>query len=212
MATLYLLGGSARSGKTIIANQVVRRKPMWAIASDALRASWRKVIVGESYINVDQLDLRGTTVFRRPGSLKPHKRAIRRSLSEQDLTWKAVVGLIEHMDRKNKDVFIEGIALTPQRVHSLRLHHLSLRAAFVGFTREDHLAQILRYAHRHQDWIHASIKEHGSDAYARHWFNENLQRNLETKKQCQRYGYRFFDVSQPPFKKFVQKVSRYLVP
>lgn len=211
--TIYFIGGPARVGKTIISLKLIRQKHLIPISTDGIRAAMRKILIGESHVSVDHIEFKGNATFRRPGSLKPHKISFaRKSKNEEDLAWIGVAGLIERYDARNvADILIEGIAVTPGRVHSLKLKNLKVRAAFVVYSNESHMKSILRYSKKNNDWVQTWIKEHGGDtSHVKKWIQKEIVKNASTEKQAHRFGYGYFDVTERPFKSHVQTVLRYL--
>ena len=214
MNTIYFLGGSSRSGKTTIFNKVIHEKPMIAVSSDALREGARNILLDESYLSISSLHLNGDVVFHRPGEGKDvsHTKQFSQTLTEDELTWKAVLGLINHYDRKDIPLVIEGIAVTPERVNDLKLKNLQIRAAFVGFTDVSYLETMIAHAHIKKDWIYKMIQEsNGDDIEVRKWFAEQLEENKEMANKAKKYGYEFFSLDTNSFEDYCDTVTKYLV-
>ena len=211
--TIYFIGGLARVGKTIVSLKLIRRKHLVPISTDGIRAAMRKILIGESHVSVDQIEFHGKATFRRPGNLKQHKISFaRKSKNEDDLAWIGVVGLIERYDYRNfTDILIEGIAVTPERVHKLKLKNLKIRAAFIGYNDESHLKSVLRYSKKKNDWVQTWIKEHGGDySHVKDWIQKGILQNDVRRKQARGYGYGYFDITERPFNEHVRIVLRYL--
>ncbi len=209
---LYVIGGSARSGKTIILNALVRQKPMLAFSTDALREGLRNVFVGESYLGIEKLSFSGEVTFLRAREKNSQHKQFSYHPSEDELTWQAVLGLINHYDRKNISIALEGIALTPERIKSLRLKNLEVRAIFVGFTKENHFENILAHAGKHNDWIQKAIEDNkGDQTQIKEWFNGTLEKNQLLLTKATQCGYAFFDISTEPFREIVTRAVAYLL-
>lgn len=217
MDTLYLLGGSARSGKTIIFNKIINSKPMMAISSDALREGIRNVLLDESYVSVQNLSLSGDATFHRPGENKDisHTKHFSKEFTENEFTWKTIVGLINHYDRhlkKDVPLIIEGVAITPERVNSLQLKNTDIKAAFLGCTEMAFLENILEYSKKHKDWVYKAIQENnGDDASIREWFTSVIKESKQMAIQAEKFGYAFFPVDSANFEKYCNTVADYFL-
>ncbi len=216
MTNLYLIGGSPRCGKTIIFKEVIEKKPMVAISTDALREMARYTLFEESYVSVQSLSFQGDVTFHRAGEEKDisHKKHFSYEIDEEELTWKAVVGLIQCYDRNpGRSLIIEGVAITPERVKSLSLKNFKLKAVFLGFNNESYLKNILDYSHEHKDWLYKKVMiESGGDySVAETWFKEELIRSKEVAMLAEKYGYKFFSPQEKNFQKYRDEVVEYLL-
>ncbi|HEX4104082.1 MAG TPA: hypothetical protein VHZ04_01220 [Candidatus Paceibacterota bacterium] len=212
--TLYLIGGPSRVGKSIIASEILRRRHLIAISTDGIRAAVRNVLVGESRVSVDRISFSVQAAFRRPGSLKVHKvHIVKKNQQQDDLAWQGVLGLVHAYDRGNRfDVLVEGIAVTPERVHRLakKLKNLKVKAAFVGYSNATHADAILAYAKEKKDWVHTWIKEQGrGDASVHEWVRKGIVKNAKLKRSARKFGYAYFNLSERPFNDHVRAVMRY---
>ncbi len=212
MGTLYLLGGLARSGKTTVFKEIVFKKPIISVTTDSLRASVRNVLLDEPYVTVEEIAFNGTARFRRPGSLEIVEKKFTSEANEDELTWKAVLGFINPYDRKDIDVFVEGIAITPERVSKLQLKNLTPRAAFLGFSDPHYIDTIIKHAHEQKNWVYTVIQEHGGDeSEVRRWFAESLEKNKELERMAKEHGYQYFDASSKSFEEYISEVTTYLL-
>jgi 2-phosphoglycerate kinase len=212
--TLYIIGGLSRVGKTIVFEKLMARRHAITIQTDAVRAAMRKVLIGESYVAVEKMRISVYATLHRHGSLTAYtKNHTQRPKGEDDLAWAGVLGLIETYDRKDSaDVIIEGVAITPERIHALTLKNLSVRAAFIGYGDSAHLQAILAYSEKKKDWVHTSIKEHGGDAsHVTKWARDGVVKSRKLKKHAEEFGYGYFDVSARPFREHAAAVLAYLL-
>jgi len=209
---LYLIGGSARSGKTIILNELIRRKPMLALSTDALREGVRNIFAGESYLDIQKLHFKGELTFRRAREKEILIKKFEQRPSESEITWQATIGFIDHYDRKNISIAIEGLAITPERVKSLQLKNLELKVVFIGFTKVVHLEKILEHSQKYNDWINKVIEDDGgSKTKIEEWFKKTIRENKRLSKQVREYGYYFIDISEDLFEKNIQSGIEYLL-
>jgi adenylate kinase family enzyme len=205
--TVYFIGGPGRVGKTTVAEEILRRKHLVVISSDAIRAGIRKVLI-------DEVSFKGKAKFRRPGDLRTHEIAFTRArMTDDELAWIGVIGLLEGYDRKNRvDVLVEGIVVTPEQVHRLKLKNLVTRAAFIGYTNESHLASILAYSKKEKDWVYKSIQDHGgSDAHLKPWARQEMAKSATMKKLAKKFGYKYFELSGQSFEQTTRAVADYLL-
>lgn len=123
-----------------------------------------------------------------------------------------MVGLIQYYDNKDISLIIEGDVITPERVKSLTLKNLQIRAAFVGYTDATHLDTIINYAHLKKDWVQRQIEEQNGDETA---VREQLGKEVENSKQIAaesvKYGYEFFSPEASSFEEYQNKVVGYLI-
>ncbi len=189
---------------------------MTAISSDALREAARYTLTDESFINVNHLSFEGDVSFHRSGESKDesHTKHFRQEITQEDLTWKTIVGLINYYDRKagTASLAIEGMAITPELVNSLSLKHLVLKAVFVGFTDDSYLNTILGYAHAKKDWVYKKIVEEdgGDDSAVRKWFADEVIKNKRVERIAKEHGYGFFSPNGDSFEDYCSSVVRYL--
>lgn len=187
MNKLYVIGGSPRCGKTIILNDVIKKEPMIAVSSDAIRS-------GVRYLNKN-------------GRINESEKMI-----EDELPWELLIGLIGRYDRQNVSIVVEGVVFTPERVRSLKLKNLELKAVFVGFTTDEFIEQIIEYGKQTKDWVYDSIVENdGSEDVIKKTLADEQKKNLELKARALKYGYKFFDIEVDSFDVYKNKVADYLL-
>lgn len=187
MNSLYLIGGSPRCGKTTIFNSFIKQKPMIAIPTDAIRAGVRH-LNKHNRINFSEDEI------------------------ENNLPWEIIVGLIHRYDHKNIPLIIEGVVITPERVKSLKLKNLELRAVFVGFTDNSYIEKIIGHGLVEKDWVYDHIQNNnGDDIEIREMFKSLQEKNKLTKEKAAEYGYGFFSPEALPFEEYCGKVVQHLL-
>ncbi|MDB5245179.1 MAG: hypothetical protein JWN90_284 [Parcubacteria group bacterium] len=215
MNNLYLIGGSPRSGKTIIFNAFLAKKPMVAINSDALREGVRQAIVEESGITINELAITGDVTFHRSGENKDisHNKHFSYQITQEELTWKTLVGLIMYYDKQNIPVLIEGMAITPERIKYLELENLKVKTVFLGYLDNSQFDSVLEYANQHKDWMYKKINQenNGDDTTVRKWFEEEVEKNKVIAANANEFGYKFFSPSAGSFEEYTDTVVRYLL-
>jgi 2-phosphoglycerate kinase len=213
---LYIIGGTPRVGKSTIAKMMVKQDPtIQQISTDRIGPIIRNVLVGDMAENVHTVTFKTTVTYARPGEVKIYtKEFSRHDQSEDDLAWIGVVGLLEnYFDRQSgPDVLIEGVAITPQRVHDLKLDHFDIRAAFVGYGSDSHAKSILEYSKRKKDWLYKEMEQNGKgDEHVSEMVREAIPQNLKMKENAEKFGYAYFDVSAKLFEEHVNAVMEYLL-
>lgn len=214
MSTLYLLGGAARSGKTTIAFNFLKKTAVPVYASDILREGARRIFSDESYISVEKLSVSGDLSFHRPGEPADQKHDIHfsKELTDDDLAWNVVEGIINKFDRKDISVMIEGVHITPERVQQLQLKNLSIKAAFVGFIDDLYLEVMLEQAKKNNDWINKAIQEdNGDETRIRQWYQTEVEKNRKLQRETEAAGYVFFPLSVSDFETYCQEVTNYFL-
>ena len=212
--TLYVIGGLARVGKTTIFAKLVQQRHAITIQSDAIRAGLRKVLIGESHVNVRKIHMKASGTFQRPGDLKMHKiNHVIDTKDEDELAWIGITGLLETYDRNNRaDVIIEGIAITPERLHALKLKNLKVRAVFIGYNNDSQLERMLAFAHKEKDWVWRTIQEHdGNTDHVVKWVREGIVKSRKLERGAKKFKYGYFDISAGPFKQHTEAVVKYLL-
>jgi 2-phosphoglycerate kinase len=85
---LYVIGGPARVGKTTVAEKVMRRKALIMLSTDGIRSGINNIFLDESHISIEKITFKGMATFRRPGSLKVHKKTfVKTNQDRDDLAW-----------------------------------------------------------------------------------------------------------------------------
>jgi 2-phosphoglycerate kinase len=217
---LYVIGGPARVGKSTVADKVMRQKNLIMLSTDALRSAVDSIFLDQSPISLENIGMQkkfsfnGAITFQKSNTSKTSKLIFKRTNQDRDdLAWLAAVGLINAYDRSdNIDVLVEGNAVTPERVHQLKLKNLIVRAAFIGYNDESHLASILAYSKQNKDWIYKWIQEHkGDDAHIKQRAQGKIKKSIVIKKLAKKFGYGYFDVAKEPFRKHIDAVTSYLL-
>ncbi len=158
MNKLYVIGGLPRCGKTTILNEVLQKRPMIAVSSDAIRA-------GVRYLNEHN------RINEEP------------DMVEDQIPWEILIGLIQRYDHKNIPLIVEGIVFTPERVNSLKLKNLELRAAFVGFSSDEFVEQAIDYGKASKDWVYEKITaNNGSEDGVREMFAGLKQKGTKLRE------------------------------
>lgn len=213
MNKLYFIGGPTRTAKSTIMASLAEAAMIQVIAADAVEHGLRNVLTGEPHQMLGNIELSGTaewkTSFNKVGDTKPF--TVRGG--ESDLTWQAVLGMIDYYRRNDQSAGFEGAIFTPELVSSIEASGYEIRAAFVGYTDPSHADSIIEYAKNNpHDWINTWLEQDGGDESGiRDWVAKCAAKSQDLKTQAETHGYKFFDISAMLFDEFVQSVRDYLV-
>lgn len=131
---------------------------------------------------------------------------------EDVIPWEILIGLIQRYDHKNIPLIVEGIVFTPERINSLKLKNLKLRAAFVGFSSDEFVEQALEYGKQSKDWVSDKINaNNGSEESVREMFTGLQQKGVELKEKAAHYGYRYFTPDNKSFSDYKKEVTNFLL-
>jgi len=143
MSMVYLIGGAPRVGKTKLALRAVGQKPMFALSTDAVRASLRVMYTAEQKPALFAL-------------LAEEQLPLAESIAEQNAEsrelWPAIKAFIHSNYDEGHDVLVEGIGILPALLSELKIPY---KAVFVGNTAANHVETIREHARAHNsDWLH----------------------------------------------------------
>jgi len=181
---LYLVGGAARSGKTIIAQRLLREKGVPCFCVDYFVSGLQQGAPGLGIVGESP------------------------NLERVEKLWPVLVGTLENIVEVEPHYLVEGDALLPRGVAELReRHYPQVRACFLGYpclTPEQKLRDIRRYSSGVNDWI-----EDHTDEYILGLAREMVEFSRYLEAECREHGLLFFDVSER-FADQVAAACRYL--
>jgi len=182
---LYLIGGTSRSGKSIISRKLLTE-------------------MGIPYLPLDSIVMGFTNGIPECG--------IHDKLFPDDIArrmWKFVKALCENLIYLGKDYAIEGEAILPENVHDLVKEHADkIKPCFLGYcetTLEQKVMEIKTHKADLNDWL---VKE--SDAYIRDHVTNMIEYSKFIREECRNYEMRYFDVSEN-FNLSIDKVVDFLL-
>ena len=115
------------------------------------------------------------------------------------------------------DVLIEGVALTPSKLHSLKLDSVvALEAAvFLGFSRNAHADTILRHARqaKERDWVYRELQKNpGYENEVRSWMGPGIEASTQLKREAEQFGCGYFDITDyQEVEDYADAVTSYLL-
>ena len=182
---LFLVSGTSRSGKTLIARRILAEKQIPYLSLDWLMMGFND---GIPEYGIHHL-------------LWPNEIA--------EKMWPFLRGMIDCMLVDGMDYVIEGEAMLPQLVADLvEKHPDEIRVVFVGYTEikaENKVALVKQHVDRENDWL---IKE--SDDYIRDHIKNMITYSKMIKKGCEKHGLSYFDTSKD-FMGAIEAATEFLV-
>ena len=168
---LFLVSGTSRGGKTLIARKILADKQIPYLSLDWLMMGFNS---GIPEYGIHHL-------------LWPNEIAERME--------PFLGGMIDCMLVDGMDYVIEGEAMRPQWVAGLiERHPDAIRAAFLGYTDinvEDKVALVREHAGGETDWLTSE-----SDEYIRNHVGNMIAYSKTIKTECEKHGLSYFDTSE----------------
>jgi len=125
-----------------------------------------------------------------------------RPSGDNEQAWLNIIDFIERR-QFTSDVIIEGIAISPQKVHGLELNNLKVkRVAFIGYSNESHADFVLAHAAqaKNADWVYSGMQAGRiSEQEVRGWTKSGIPESAKLRTEAETYGYAYFDVTACPF-------------
>ena len=168
---LYLVSGTSRSGKTLIARKLLADHGIPYLSLDWLMMGFNDGIPDYGIHHL----------------LWPNEIA--------EKMWPFLQGMIDCMLVDGMDYVIEGEAMLPRLVADLvEKHPGKVRAVFVGYTEisaKDKVALVKQYSDGENDWLTSK-----PDDYIRDHIENMIGYSKTIKKGCERHGLPYFDTSE----------------
>ena len=183
---LFLVSGASRSGKTIIANNILRQRQI-------------------PYMSLDWLVMGFTNGIPEYGI---HDRLFPDEIA--DKIWSFLKAMCECMLSSDINYVIEGEAILPELVRELLDEYPNkIKICFVGYTDVDidaKLRDIKTYSDGNDDWL---VKE--SDDRIQNHIDNMVTHSRRIKDGCEKYEMCYFDTSTD-FMGAIEKATKHLFP
>mgnify|MGYP001811780889 FL=1 len=167
---LYLVSGTSRSGKTLIARKILADKQIPYLSLDWLMMGFND---GIPEYGIHHL-------------LWPNEIA--------EKIWPFLKGMIDNMLFDGMDYVIEGEAMLPELVANLiEKHPGKIKAVFMGYTEinvSDKVALVKQHSNGENDWL-----TNESDDYIRDHVGNMIAYSKMIKEGCEKHGLSYFDTS-----------------
>lgn len=180
---LYLIGGTSRSGKTLLAKRILKEKQVPYLSLDWLMMGFND---GIPEYGIHHL-------------LWPNEIAKK--------MWPFLKGMIDNMLFEGVDYVIEGEAMLPELISELvEKYPGQINAVFVGYTdiEVDHKVSLVKKYGGENDWL-----TNESDEYIRDHISNMISYSKRIKEDCEKYGTPYFDTSGD-FPQVIDEASEYL--
>jgi len=131
-----------------------------------------------------------------------------------ELAWRNIVSHLTKA-RFTSDVLIEGVAITPKKVHELSLDEFVVhKVVFLGYGSASHADTILTHARSNpeSDWVSGQLRinpHYENDV--REWMRTGIPESAEMKNEAEAFGYGYFDITDySTFEEYAKAVAAYL--
>jgi hypothetical protein len=168
---LYILSGTSRSGKTIVAQQFLKK-------------------TGIPYMSIDAIMMGFTNGIPEYGI---HDRLWPNEIAEK--LWPFLKAMCENMLWSEVDYVLEGEAVLPSLISELLDKHPNkIQVVFMGYTSTkagEKVEDVKTYSSGVGDWL---IDE--PDGYIENHINNMIEYSKMIKNECEKYNIPYFDTSK----------------
>ncbi|MEM0912542.1 MAG: hypothetical protein AAGJ37_16315 [Pseudomonadota bacterium] len=182
---IYFLSGASRSGKTLIAREILEEANVSYLSLD-----WLLIGFDEGLTKVGTKHLSSTNEVAKK-------------------MWPALKKMIDNMLCDGEDCVIEGEALSPELMAELRAQYPDeVKVAFLGFDTIDvkkKVSLIKSNTEKENDWLASE-----SDAYIQDHVNNMIRYSKMIKTACKKHNLSYFDTSED-FENATQRVKKFLL-
>lgn len=181
---LFLIGGTSRSGKTLLARKILAVKRIPYLSLDWLMMGFND---GIPEYGIHHL-------------LWPNE------IAEKMVPF--LLGMIDCMLVDGMDYVIEGEAMLPEQVANLMNKHPDeVKAVFVGYSEikaGDKVRLVKEHCDRENDWL-----TNKSDDYIKDHIENMIAYSKMIKSECQKHGLAYFDTSDD-FSGTIEAATKFL--
>ena len=200
----YFIGGPPRIGKTTLAYRLADKINGHVVMTDAIRNSAKKVCESKTgplfMINKynELSELEWLDRFANNPDI-----VIKDQVAESRAIWRSVISFCNMFCEDNVNHIVEGIAMMPELVASME--NQPEQVIFVGNTSDSHVETMLDYGKKfpEQCWMaYLGYSEERIRAYA------NYVKKLSEyyKSEAEKYGFKYFELSDEGFEERVEEV------
>jgi adenylate kinase family enzyme len=176
---IYVISGTSRSGKTMMANKILEEKKI-------------------PYMSLDWLVMGFTNGIPEYGI---HDKLFPDEIAKK--FWSFLEGMCENMIWTDKDYVLEGEAVLPELISELTEKYPDrIRVCFVGYTDidiEKKVEDVKRYSTGENDWL-----SNKNDEYISNHITNMVEHSKMIMKDCKDYNLKYFDTS----KDFIPTLNR----
>lgn len=183
---LYIIGGTSRSGKTMLTRRIHQQMNIPYLSTDWLMMGFNDGIPDYGIHHL----------------LWPDQIA--------EKMWPFLHGMTDNMLFDGMNYLIEGEAILPENAAQLIARYPDhVQTLFLGYTSisvDEKVAFIKKYNRGENDWL---TKE--PDTYIRDHVKNMIRYSRKIKKKCEQYGLRYMDTSED-FRDSIERSIEYLFP
>jgi 2-phosphoglycerate kinase len=183
---IYIIGGAARSGKSIISRKIAVEHRISYLPLDSLKTAF---YIGKPELGID--------------SKKSYKENARKM-------WPFIKPFIINLIQIGEDYQIEGDTILPSQVYELlqdKKINKSIRVCFVGYSNikpEKKLEDIRNNHGNINDWL-----QDKTDAYVLSVIKDRIKYSRFLKEECEKYNIQYIDMSKD-FNKQIDRIIQKL--
>ena len=183
---IYIISGTSRSGKTLIAEKIMQQRQIPYLSLDWL-------VMGFTH---------GIPEYGIHDKLWPNEIAER--------IWPFLKAMLKNMIwSQSKDYIIEGEAVLPELfVNFIKEHPNSVKICFIGFADidlEEKVKNIYKYSKGKNDWL-----TNEPEAYVEDHIGNMIAYSKRIKKDCKKHNLKYFDTSTN-FNQVLDDAIKYLL-
>ena len=168
---IYIISGTSRSGKTLIAKKMMEKCEI-------------------PYLSLDWLVMGFTNGVPEYGI---HDKLWPNEIAEK--FWSFLKAMLENMIWSETDYIIEGEAVLPELIIELtKKHPKSIKVCFVGYVNvkiDEKIKDVYRYSYGKNDWLTNEPKD-----YVKRHLNNMIEYSRGIKKSCKKQNLKYFDTSK----------------
>ncbi|MGM0508573.1 MAG: hypothetical protein ACQERZ_05345 [Fusobacteriota bacterium] len=168
---IYIISGTSRSGKTMMANKMLKKNKI-------------------PYMSLDWMVMGFTNGIPEYG--------IHDKLFPDDIArrfWNFLEGMLENMIWSDKDYVLEGEAVLPELIAKfIDKYPDRIKVCFVGYTKIDvdkKVDEVKKFSTGNNDWL---CNE--SDIYIENHITNMVKHSKMIKNECQKHNLKYFDTSE----------------
>ncbi|WP_340201751.1 hypothetical protein [Ascidiimonas sp. W6] len=182
---LYIISGTSRAGKTLIAKKMMKQCQI-------------------PYVSLDWLVMGFTNGIPEYGI---HDKLWPNEIAEK--FWLFLKAMCENMIWAEADYIIEGEAVLPELIHQLvKKYPNQIKVCFLGYTNMNintKVKDVYEYNYGKKDWLTSEPKD-----YVERHISNMIAYSERIKKSCEDYDIRYFDTSKN-FTQVLNNALEYLV-
>jgi len=204
MSKTYFIGGAPRIGKTTVIQELIRRKPMLAASTDAIRSVAKGLSPPETNPRLHKIDRAAFGSDKHVADMKNNPEvALSHEIGEAEETWKSVLDFLSYYQSDSRDAAVEGVAVMPEQLSKLTYR---FRTVFV-VNLTDQTETILEHVSKNpNDWLRKYDKD-----TIRTYSSFNLSWNKYFAKEANKYGFPVVEVDTNNFQTSIESAVAILL-